>query len=226
MSEKKLHLAIIPDGNRRWARAKGLHPWEGHARAVENFRTISDWCRAHEQITTLTIWCFSTENWKRDKKEISKLMSLLENYVKKNRNDMNKQQTRFLHSGRKDRIPASLAKSFTEIEKETKHNVKFNLHLALDYGGKDEILRAIERMKNNETLAQNDILRPYLDQPDLPDIDIIIRTSGEHRTSNFFLWQSTYAEWFFLEKHFPDFEITDIEQVLDEYVQRQRRFGG
>lgn len=230
-----LHLAIIPDGNRRWARAKGLHPWDGHAKAVENFRTIADWCRENPAIGILTIWCFSTENWKRDPKEVGKLMNLLEGYIRKNRADMAKQGTRFLHSGRTDRIPLSLAKAFKDIAEETKDNANFTLHLALDYGGKDEIIRAIDRMHKTQKAsipsldyARDDTvdpIRPYLDHPSLPDIDLIIRTSGEQRTSNFFLWQSTYAEWFFLENHFPDLTTKDLEDVIQQFHERQRRFG-
>ncbi len=247
----RLHLALIPDGNRRWARAKGLHPWDGHAQAVENFRTLSDWCRQHPRIGILTIWCFSTENWKRDPKEVAKLMDLLEDYIRKNRADMAKQGTRFLHSGRTDRIPPSLAQAFKEIAEETKGNTNFTLHLALDYGGKDEILRAINRYiesmstlrddlpchtegsgaqrrivsKCDRQIPQGDILRSFLDHPSLPDIDLIVRTSGEYRTSNFFLWQSAYAEWFFLEKHFPDLDIKDLEDTIQKFDERQRRFG-
>ncbi len=231
-NQQKLHLALIPDGNRRWARAKGLHPWDGHAQATENFRTLSDWCRANPRIGTLTIWCFSTENWKRDPKEVAKLMGLLENYIRKNRTDMKKQGTRFLHSGRTDRIPASLAKEFGEITEETKDNANFTLHLALDYGGKDEIIRAWQRamhekseIRNPKSEIEEDPIRQFLDHPELPDIDLIVRTSGECRTSNFFLWQSTYAEWFFLEKHFPDLTTKDIEDILTQFDERQRRFG-
>lgn len=229
MQPPSLHFALIPDGNRRWARAKGLHPWDGHTKAVENFRTLADWCREHPRISILTIWCFSTENWKRDPKEVGKLMDLLEGYIRKNRADMAKQGTRFLHSGRTDRIPSSLAKAFKDITEETKGNTNFTLHLALDYGGKDEVIRAVRRLLQNEQraneLTSNDPIRPFLDQPELPDIDLIVRTSGEYRTSNFFLWQSTYAEWFFLEKHFPDLTVKDIEEVLRQFDERQRRFG-
>lgn len=228
-TKQKLHLALIPDGNRRWARAKSLHPWDGHAQAVENFRILSDWCRENPRISVLTIWCFSTENWKRDPKEVAKLMSLLEGYIRKNRADMAKQGTRFLHSGRTDRIPSSLAKAFKEIAEETKDNINFTLHLALDYGGKDEILRAVKKGCHGEkNFAQDDTtdpIRPFLDHPELPDIDLIVRTSGEYRTSNFFLWQSTYAEWFFLEEHFPELTTKDLEDVLQKFDERQRRFG-
>lgn len=223
-TKQKIHLALIPDGNRRWARAKGFHPWDGHAKAVENFRTIADWCRENPRISVLTIWCFSTENWKRDPKEVAKLMDLLESYIRKNRADMAKQGTRFLHSGRTDRIPPSLAKAFKEIAEETKNNTNFTLHLALDYGGKDEVTRAVQKLKNVSATTEADI-RTNLDHPELPDIDLIVRTSGEFRTSNFFLWQSTYAEWFFLEKHFPELATKDLEDVLQKFDERQRRFG-
>lgn len=224
------HLAIIPDGNRRWARAQGLHPWDGHAKAVENFRDIADWCREHPRISILTLWCFSTENWKRDPKEVQKLMDLIEGYIRRERSKIKEQRTRFLHSGRTDRIPKTLATAFKEIAEETKDNTNFTFHLALDYGGKDEILRAIEKMRHGEkNMTRDDTadpLRPFLDHPELPDIDLIVRTSGEFRTSNFFLWQSAYAEWFFLEKHFPALVVKDLEDVLQKFDQRKRRYGG
>lgn len=224
-----LHLAIIPDGNRRWAKANGLHPWQGHERAVENFRTIGEWCREHPRIGTLTVWCFSTENWKRDMKEVEKLMMLLEKYIKRERADILKQQIRFVHSGRRDHIPPSLAQALKDIAEETKNNSSFTLHLALDYGGKDEIIRAWDKaMKatsDERRVTGDDPIHSFLDHPELPDIDLIVRTSGEYRTSNFFLWQSVYAEWFFLEKHFPDVTIADLEKVLQEFDARQRRFG-
>jgi len=127
-----LHIAIIPDGNRRWARARAWHPWQGHEKAVENFRTITDWCRADPRISTLTVWCFSTENWKRDPKEISKLMTIFENYLQKERPTFQQKGTRLLHSGRKDRIPPSLAALIRTIEEETKHFPEFTLHPAID----------------------------------------------------------------------------------------------
>lgn len=231
-----LHLAIIPDGNRRWARAQGLHPWDGHAKAVENFRDIADWCREHPRISVLTLWCFSTENWKRDPQEVQKLMDLIEGYIRRERTKIKEQRTRFLHSGRTDRIPPSLAKAFKDIAEETKDNTHFTFHLALDYGGKDEVVRAVQRAfgaqgtKGTEgtdgtEVWSEDTLRRYLDHPELPDIDLIVRTSGEFRTSNFFLWQSAYAEWFFLEKHFPALTVKDLEDVLRQFDERQRRFG-
>ena len=219
-----LHVAIIPDGNRRWAKARAWHPWQGHEKAVENFRTITDWCRADPRIAVLTVWCFSTENWKRDPKEVSKLMTIFENYLQKERPTFHEKKTRLLHSGRKDRIPPSLASLIADVEAETKQYQDFILHLAIDYGGKDEIIRGLSKAKN--TVSSEQDLRALLDHPELPDSDLIIRTSGEQRTSNFFLWQSTYAEWVFLDKLFPDFTTQDLRTAVDAFAKRARRFGG
>ncbi len=219
---KSLHIAIIPDGNRRWARDHNLHPWQGHEKAIENFRKVAEFCRDDPRISVLTVWCFSTENWKRDPKEIAVLMRLLETYLTRERKTWQKEKTRFVHSGRKDRIPKSLAKLLDEVERESKDRAGFTLHLAIDYGGKDEVVRAIQKIQGDVT---EDSIRASLDHPELPDIDIVIRTGGEIRTSNFFLWQTAYAEWIFLEKHFPDFGIDDVKAAIAEFDQRQRRFG-
>ena len=223
-STSPIHLAIIPDGNRRWAKAHALNPWNGHERAIENFRSITDWCRNDPRVGTLTVWCFSTENWKRDPEEIGKLMGMLEDYLRKERKGFLKEKTRFLHSGRLDRIPSSLAELIREVTEETKDQRGFTLHLAVDYGGKDEILRAIRRIGQPATITDEETFRQYLDHPELPDIDLILRTSGEQRTSNFFLWESAYAEWEFLEKHFPDITVTDIESAVSAFAKRTRRF--
>ena len=222
-----LHLAIIPDGNRRWAKARSLNPWKGHETAIENFRSITDWCRKNPRIGALTVWCFSTENWKRDPKEVRELMRFYEEYLNRERKGFLEKKTRFMHSGRLDRIPSSLAALIHDVQEETKTQKEFILNLAVDYGGKDEIIRALNKfIKANEANEANEaILARFLDHPDLPDIDLVIRTSGEMRTSNFFLWESTYAEWIFLEKYFPDLSTDDLEQALGEFDARKRRFG-
>ncbi len=221
-----LHIAIIPDGNRRWARHRSLFPWNGHEKAMENFRELMEWCRKDKRIGTLTIWCFSTENWKREKKEIDKLMQLFEQYITSERPTLIERQTRFVHSGRKDRLPPSLRSLIEQTEDETRDQTGFTFHIALDYGGQDEIVRAVERLKKADlkTIDESTI-RSHLDHPELPDIDLIIRTSGEQRTSNFFLWQSAYAEWIFTDKYFPDFHTHDIAEALEDYDRRKRRFG-
>lgn len=199
-------------------------PWDGHKKAVENFRTLTQWCEKDDRIAVLTVWCFSTENWKRDPEEISKLMQMLEDYLEKERESFLKNNTRFIHSGRKDRIPTSLKELMETVEKETDHCNGFTLHLAVDYGGKDEVVRAITKMPTDANVSEETIAK-YVDHPDIPNIDLIIRTSGEQRTSNFFLWQSAYAEWDFIEKRFPDFTTTDLQKSVDNFSKRARRFG-
>lgn len=219
-----LHLAIIPDGNRRWAREHKLASvWKGHEKAVENFVTLSDWCRADPRVSILTVWCFSTENWKRDPKEVKELMKMLEDYLRREQKNFEKKQTRFLHSGRRDRIPPSLKKLIEESEEQTKNYEGFTLHLAVDYGGKDEVVRATNKMKGEAVTEAS--IRAHSDHPELPDIDVILRSSGEQRTSNFFLWQSAYSEWIFSPKYFPDIGTDDLEATLKEYEKRKRRFG-
>jgi undecaprenyl diphosphate synthase len=225
MTEKKLHLAIIPDGNRRWAKKKLLLPWKGHERAIENFRTLTEWCQNHPQVGVLTVWCFSTENWKRDEEEVRRLMEMLEGYLRDEAVTFMERGTRFVHSGRRDRIPQSLASLIVETEEKTKDCHQFTLHLAVDYGGKDEVVRALQRIPRTATIT-DDVIRAHCDHPELPDIDLILRSSGEQRTSNFFLWQSTYAEWIFSPKHFPEIGTDDLQSALEEFSKRQRRFGG
>lgn len=219
-----IHIAIIPDGNRRWARKRLLQPWKGHESAVENFRTLTDWCREDPRVNALTVWCFSTENWKRDPEEIRHLMEMLETYLQKERETFAQNNTRFCHSGRRDRLPASLVQLITDTEKETQENDGFTLHLAVDYGGKDEVVRAMHKFDSTKDVTEES-LRTHVDHPELPDIDLIIRTSGEQRTSNFFLWQAAYAEWDFVDKYFPDFTEKDLAAAVDAFAKRTRRFG-
>lgn len=220
-----IHLAIIPDGNRRWAKKRLLQPWKGHETAIENFRAITDWCRKDPRVGILTVWCFSTENWKRDREEIDMLMRIYEDYLKKECSTFVTNKTRFLHSGRLDRIPPSLAALIKDVEEETKDQTAFTLNLAVDYGGKDELIRAIRKIDDPKNVTEKSF-RMLLDHPDLPDIDLVLRTSGEQRTSNFFLWESTYAEWVFLDKLFPDLTAEDVEKAVTEFGERTRRFGG
>lgn len=220
-----IHLAIIPDGNRRWAKTKGWRPWKGHETAIENFRELTEWCRKDPRIGILTVWCFSTENWTRDKQEVDELMRIYEDYLRREAKGFHERSTRFLHSGRLDRIPASLAELIRDVEEDTKNETGFTLHLAVDHGGKDEILRAIQKLDDPERVTE-EALRAVFDQPGLPDIDLVIRTSGEYRTSNFMLWQSAYAEWIFLARLFPELTTKDLDDAIAEFERRKRRFGG
>ena len=226
MSKAPIHLAIIPDGNRRWAKERGLLPWKGHEKAVDVLKKVSEWCLEDQRIGILTMWLFSTENWKRDPQEVAKLMTMLKDFIEKERKNWHKKQIRFVHSGRTDRIPADLAALITEVEAETYEYDRFTLHMALDYGGKDEIIRSANRVIASGAELTEESLREHVDCPELPDIDLIVRTSGEHRVSNFFLWQGAYSEWMFLPKFLPDLTTADIEDALEEFNDRTRRFGG
>lgn len=227
MKSNPIHLAIIPDGNRRWAKKQLLNPWQGHQVAIEKFRTSLEWCYNDPRVDVLTIWCFSTENWKREQKEVEMLMDIFVKYMQAERKKFQEKNIRFLHSGRRDRLPKEVVHLIEEICEETKKNNACTLHVAMDYGGQDEIIRAFNKTRNYEPGTMNqELVRQHLDNPELPDIDLIIRTSGEHRTSNFFLWQSTYAEWIFLPKLFPEFSAEDLAECLEEFNKRTRRFGG
>jgi undecaprenyl diphosphate synthase len=223
-AEHALHIAIIPDGNRRWAKEHRFQPWEGHRKATGVLKNILDWAIAHPEIGALSVFGFSTENWKRDPELVQKLMGMLEQYLHEQRASLMERGVRLLHSGRRDRITPSLAALLADMEKDSQGNRTFTVNLALDYGGRDEIIRAIKRMKDVQSIDEEGF-RSFLDHPGLPDIDCLIRTAGEKRISNFFLWQSAYAELIFLDKYFPDLTVQDMEEALAEYRKRTRRFG-
>ena len=223
-TERRLHLAIIPDGNRRWAKRQALKPWQGHEKGAKMFQAMLQWAYDYPHIAVLTIWGFSTENWNRSEDEVSQLMRIYEEWLTDERQNFHDKRARFTHSGRTDRIPKSLAELIIKVTKETEDYTNFTLNFALDYGGKDEILRAVSKVGDPAGISE-DSFRAHLDHPELPDIDVIVRTSGEQRISNFFLWQGAYAELFFVDKLFPDVTPADLEQVLDQFQGRSRRFG-
>lgn len=221
------HLAIIPDGNRRWAKGKGLPTFEGHRRGFQRGTELGK--KAREMgIKYLTFWGFSTENWHRDPKEVSYLMRLFKEMVDENLKEALKNKIRIIHFGRKDRFDEELRDKLIEAEARTKDFNQFYFGLALDYGGRDEILRAIEKIKNQSDKPKKlteDEFKNFLDTREFPDPDLIIRTSGEIRTSGFMIYQAAYSEWIFYKKYFPDFTPKDLEACILEYSQRQRRFG-
>lgn len=223
-TDQRLHVAIIPDGNRRWAKAAGLLPWQGHSRAVENFTSLVEWAAKDGRIAALTIWCFSTENWKRDEREVNELMKLLASYLEREGPALKKNRIHLVHSGRRDRLSEEMIALIDRVSSETKDDPTMTLNLAIDYGGKDEVLRALKRM-GPQTMITEEQVRSFLDHPELRDIDLIIRTSGEQRTSNFALWQSTYAEWMFSLKLFPEFLKEDLADAVETFSKRNRRFG-
>lgn len=224
------HIAIIPDGNRRWARARGLHTFEGHKkgfdRAVEVSRAARD-----IGVHTVTLWGFSTENWDRTPQEINYLMKLYEKLVDDYLKEAKKDGVRIIHLGRKDRIPQSLLKKILKAEEDTKDNKKHIMNIAIDYGGQDDIIRAVKNMINDGVDAQSvdkELFEKYIDtrgQP-YPYVDLMIRTSGEQRTSGFLLWQSAYTETYWENDHFPDFSPEKLKEAILDYSRRRRRFGG
>ena len=223
------HIAIIPDGNRRWARARGLHTLKGHKvgfdRAVEIGRVAREW-----GVHTVTLWGFSTENWDRTKEEIGYLMKLYEKLVDDYLKEARENNVRMIHLGRKDRLPKVLLKKMADAEEKTKDNDKYIINIALDYGGHDDIIRAIQGMIKDKVEAENvnkKLIEKYLDtkgQP-YPYVDLMIRTSGEQRTSGFLLWQSEYNEFYWEPDHFPDFTPEKLKEAILDYSRRRRRFG-
>ncbi len=224
------HIAIVPDGNRRWARARGLYTLEGHKKG---FDTVLKLARASRQlgVHTFTIWGFSTENWDRTPKEIAYLMKLYERLIDQYLKEAMEEDVRIIHLGRKDRLPKPLVKKIVQAEEITKDNKTFIGNIALDHGGYDDIIRATQNMiKDN--LKPEDISKEtfekYLDtkgQP-YPYVDLLIRTSGEQRTSGLLLWQSAYAETYWEADHLPDFTPEKLRDAILDYSRRRRRFGG
>ena len=223
------HIAIIPDGNRRWAKEKGLITLEGHKKGLQQAIEISRKSRSLG-VKVLTFWAFSNENWKRKKEEISYLMDLYLKMIDINLDEALKEEIKIIHLGRKDRIGENLRKKIKEAEEKTKNFNKYFLAVALDYSGRDEIIRMIKKIKNANVdlnILKEDEFNQFLDTKDIPYPypDLVIRTSGEIRTSGFMIWQTAYSEWIFYPKYFPDFDSSDLENCIEEYKKRQRRFG-
>lgn len=224
------HIAIIPDGNRRWARAKGLHTFKGHKKGFDQAVAVSRAAR-HYGVHTVTLWGFSTENWDRTPSEISYLMKLYQKLIDDYLKEAQKEGVKMIHLGRKDRLPQALLKKLQDAEKQTQNNKKHIVNIALDYGGQDEIIRAVTSMVKDgvkSTEISKELMEKYLDtkgQP-YPKVDLLIRSSGEQRTSGFLLWQSAYTETYWLNEHFPDFTADKLREAILDYSRRRRRFGG
>ena len=226
------HIAIIMDGNGRWAEARGLPRAFGHREGVKRVKEIIKGA-CELGIKVLSIFAFSTENWNRPKEEIDMLMRFLENYLKSSAKDFKKKNIRLNVMGRRDRIPARLTKEIEHAIKSTKDNSGFILNLALDYGGRFEIINAVKTIaKEARQDLSFDIAKiteeyfsRHLYTNNLPDPDLLIRTSGEERISNFMLWQLSYTELYFSEKFWPDFKKMDLEEAIELFNKRKRRFG-
>ena len=221
------HVAVIMDGNGRWALRNGLPRVAGHKRGVDTVRRVTEQCRQYG-IQVLTLYAFSDENWGRPKEEVGFLMDLLGTFLKAEIATMKRNGIRFRTIGRTERLPASIQAWIQRALSETERNTGMVLNVALSYGGRGEILEAIKRMRSADTAAADvteETFSSFLDTAGLPDLDLIIRTSGEKRISNFLLWQAAYAELYFTDTLWPDFEERDLLAALLDYQGRQRRFG-
>ncbi|MBP6948870.1 MAG: di-trans,poly-cis-decaprenylcistransferase [Candidatus Pacebacteria bacterium] len=216
------HVAIIPDGNRRWAKEKNIPSVLGHERGYQRIRECLVVAK-ELGISYVTIWAFSTENWKREVNEVDDLMSIFIKGLSMLHDDAKKDKVRVVHIGRRDRLNPTLLALIETIEHETKEYAGFTVCIALDYGGEDEVKRAIQSMN---TQSSKDI-HMFLDtmKVNVPNPDVIIRTGGEKRTSGFMPLQTLYSEWFFLDTLFPDFDGNAFRKVVEEYFLRCRRFG-
>jgi undecaprenyl diphosphate synthase len=221
------HVAIIMDGNGRWAQQRGLPRISGHKRGADSVRRVTEQCR-QLGIPVLTLYAFSDENWGRPREEVGFLMDMLGSYLKAEIAAMKVNGIKFRTIGRVERLPSSALNWINRAVSETAENTGLVLNLALSYGGRGEILEAIKRMLAANGAAgalTEESFSSYLDTAGLPDPDLIIRTSGEKRISNFLLWQAAYAELYFTETLWPDFEEKDLLAAILDYQGRERRFG-
>ncbi len=225
MANKIQHLAVIMDGNGRWAKAHRLPRLAGHKAGAETLDRVMHYCR-EAGISYLTVYAFSTENWKRSPEEVGGLMKLLSSYIKRKKAQLIKEGVRFRVIGRRGDLSPSLQKQIAALEEATKDG-RFTLLVALSYGGRAEIVDAVNAaLAAGETAVTEESFARYLYAPDVPDPDLIIRTSGECRTSNFLLWESAYSEYWFTPVLWPDFGKEEFEQAIAAFASRERRMGG
>lgn len=232
-SERRLpaHIAVIMDGNGRWAEKHGLPRTFGHRKGVKAAETMVESC-LEAGISYLTLFCFSSENWNRPEEEVSALMDLLRSYFKQDVQKLQEKRVKLKFSGRFDRLPEDIRKKMAEVDSIEISQPKLTLVMALSYGGREEIVDAARRLARR--VADNDLSIEQIDEaefsrslytPDVPDPDLLIRSGGEKRISNFLLWQGAYTEIVFSNKLWPDFSKEDFQSALDEYALRHRRFG-
>ncbi|WP_345973525.1 di-trans,poly-cis-decaprenylcistransferase [Sulfurimonas diazotrophicus] len=224
MSNLPRHVAIIMDGNGRWAQQQKLARIKGHERGVETIRDIITFAAHHEEIAMLTLYAFSTENWKRPKAEVSFLMKLLSRYLKKELPVYLEHDVRFKAIGDLSGFSASLQAQIRTTETETAHCTGLTQFMALNYGAKDEIVRSVKALQDDGIEVTEETLNGALDAPE--PVDLLIRTGGDHRLSNFLLWQAAYAELFFTRTLWPDFTPVELQSIIDQFKSVERRFGG
>jgi len=221
------HVAIIMDGNGRWALKRRLPRLAGHKAGTENLRRIIKAC-VEFGVSYLTIYAFSTENWGRPREEVNGLMRILEDVIDKELSELDEQGVQIRHLGRLDQLAPALQEKVLDAVDTTQHNSKLVLNVAFNYGGRDEIVQAIQQMLKDGVSPESvtpDLVSKYLYTAGVPDPDLIIRTSGELRISNFLIWQAAYSEWYVTPTYWPDFGKDEFRKALDEYADRDRRYG-
>ncbi|MDP2820863.1 MAG: polyprenyl diphosphate synthase [bacterium] len=227
-TEQIKHIVLLPDGNRRWAKQKNKGFEFGYQKGYKNISNLCDWL-IKRKILFLTVFGFSTENWKRPKNQIDYLMRLFDRALIENLENFLKNKIRVNVIGNKDQLNDSLKNTIKKIEKLTKNNKKFVLNLAVNYGGKWDIVEAVKKIIRSKKPAEKineKLINSFLSTKNCPEPDLFVRTGGEKRLSNFLLWQTAYSEVFFVDRLWPDFNEKDLEKVLKEFKNRQRRFGG
>jgi undecaprenyl diphosphate synthase len=230
-NEKKnipAHIGIIMDGNRRWAKERNLPTYEGHKKGYQKMKSMPEWFFS-AGVEIISVYAFSTENWSRDRQEVNYLMKLLKSALSDELDEFADKGYKLSISGRIDELPGDLPVLCAEAEAKTMENKKGTLNICLNYGGRAEIVDAVKKMVKNGVSpdqVHEGMIKKYLYHDELSDPDMIVRTSGEQRLSGFMLWRSAYSELHFINKYWPDFEKVDAEKILEEYGNRQRRFGG
>ncbi len=219
------HIAIIMDGNGRWAQQRGMQRIKGHEKGAEVVRHITTFCANHDEVEVLTLYAFSTENWKRPKMEVDFLMRLLDNWLQKELPTYQKERVRFEVIGDISKFSKKLQERINLTRELTKNNTKLTQVLALNYGGRDEIIRACKRAKEANAPIDEANFEAFFDAQ-IGEVDMLIRTGGEKRISNFLLWRIAYAELFFTDTLWPDFTPEELASLIDEFKKRHRRFGG
>ena len=219
------HIAMIMDGNGRWASERGLKRTAGHEEGAKVVREITKYCSTIG-IKYLTLYAFSTENWSRPKLEVEFLMKLLDRYFKKELPIYLENNVRFKAIGDISRFSKALQKTIRDVEEKTSACTGLTQVLALNYGSKDEILRAVKRLNEQDLEVNEENFESCLDTAGMPNVDILIRTSGEVRLSNYLLWQNAYAEMFFTQTYWPDFNSSELDDIISDFNNRERRFGG
>ncbi|MGB5965813.1 MAG: di-trans,poly-cis-decaprenylcistransferase [Sulfurimonadaceae bacterium] len=218
------HIAIIMDGNGRWAQLQGLKRVKGHEAGAEVVREITKYCANYDDVERLTLYAFSTENWKRPKLEVEFLMKLLDRYLQKELSTYMEQNIRFEPIGDLSGFSRPLLSTIEMVQEKTKNNKGLVQSLALNYGAKDELVRAVNSLVDNNKEITEESLTSALDCS-MP-VDLLIRTGGDHRLSNYLLWQSAYAELFFVNTLWPDFSTYELETIIHQFTTIERRFGG